>query len=114
MVNNLCVIGNSLYNYPIALVLPNPKVIEKLAKCSKSSTSPPYTSPVVRRHFLAKLTAFARANGLRKYEIPREVILVEDDWTPESGLVTASFKLKRKNIEQHYAEQIRLAFSKMD
>lgn len=73
-----------------------------------------YDDDRVRRIFLDKLTAFAKANGLRRYEIPRDVILVDDDWTPESGLVTASFKLKRKNIEQYYSDAIGKAFAKLD
>ena len=39
---------------------------------------------------------------LEKFEIPQAVAIVPDIWTPDMGLVTAAFKLKRKNIQDHY------------
>ena len=33
--------------------------------------------------------------------------LVEEVWLPETGLVTDSFKLKRKAIENFYAKEIK-------
>ena len=32
--------------------------------------------------------------------------LVSELWTPESGLLTAAMKLKRKNIEEKFSEEI--------
>ena len=37
-------------------------------------------------------------SGLEKFEIPKDIALVNEEWTPESGLITASFKVKRKQI----------------
>lgn len=39
---------------------------------------------------------------LEKFEIPQAVAIVPDVWTPDMDLVTAAFKLKRKNIQDHY------------
>lgn len=128
IVNNICVVGNSLYNYVIAIVVPNPKALlavgkslERTRKGGKRSKlleeineSALYENEAVKERILLKLEQFARANGLRRYEIPRGLILVKDDWTPEGGLVTASFKLKRKSIEQHYHEAIQKAFSRLE
>ena len=35
------------------------------------------------------------------------VTLVEEQWLPESGLVTAAFKLKRKPIQEHYQKDLK-------
>ena len=43
---------------------------------------------------------------LQKFEIPQAVHLVSELWTPESGLLTAAMKLKRKNIEEKFSEEI--------
>lgn len=44
--------------------------------------------------------------GLHGFETPKKVTLVLDEWIPESGLVTASMKLKRKVIEAFYSTAI--------
>ena len=36
---------------------------------------------------------------------------VTELWTPESGLVTAAFKLKRKPIEEYYKKDLRAMYS---
>jgi len=34
---------------------------------------------------------------LQKFEIPSAVALIEEHWTPDSGLVTATMKLRRRS-----------------
>ena len=43
---------------------------------------------------------------LEKFEIPGALTLVDDMWLPETGLVTAAFKLKRKPIQTKYQPDI--------
>jgi len=43
---------------------------------------------------------------LEKFEIPKAVVLVSEIWTPESGLLTAAMKLKRKSLETAFASEI--------
>lgn len=43
-----------------------------------------------------------RKLGLAKFEIPSKVKLDDNIWTPESGLVTASLKLQRNPLRDHY------------
>ena len=43
---------------------------------------------------------------LDKTETPEKVTLVSEEWTPESGHVTAAMKLKRKFIEDFYKQEI--------
>jgi len=43
---------------------------------------------------------------LEKYELPQKVKLVSEVWTPDTGLVTEAFKLRRKNIETRYLKDI--------
>ena len=44
---------------------------------------------------------------LEHYEIPSGLVLEPEPWTPHSGLVTASMKLKRKEIQQKYSEIVK-------
>lgn len=43
---------------------------------------------------------------LEKFEIPLKICLSPEPWTPETGLVTDAFKLKRKEITAHYQADI--------
>jgi len=46
------------------------------------------------------------AGKLANFEIPKRVKLCAELWTPDTGLVTAAFKLKRKQIQTHYESDI--------
>ena len=43
---------------------------------------------------------------LEKFELPQKVKLVTEVWTPDTGLVTEAFKLRRRNIETRYQKDI--------
>ena len=60
----------------------------------------------VKTAFCKHLMEFGLSNGLQKFEIPKKITLVLDEWTPDTGLVTAAMKLKRKEVEKFYNDQI--------
>lgn len=43
---------------------------------------------------------------LEKFELPAAVKLCTEVWSPDMGLVTAAFKLKRKDIQERYKHDI--------
>lgn len=43
---------------------------------------------------------------LERFEIPKKIRLSAEPWTPETGLVTDAFKLKRKELKTHYQDDI--------
>lgn len=43
---------------------------------------------------------------LQKHELPAAVTLCKEVWSPDMGLVTAAFKLKRKDIQDRYQHDI--------
>lgn len=43
---------------------------------------------------------------LERFEIPTAIYLCTDVWTPDNNLVTAAFKLKRREIYDKYKTQI--------
>ena len=45
-------------------------------------------------------------NKLEKFELPSKVVLSNEEWTPESGLVTAAFKIRRRHIVDRYRSDI--------
>lgn len=48
----------------------------------------------------------ANAGKLQKYEVPAAITLCKEVWSPDMGLVTAAFKLKRKDIQDRYQHDI--------
>lgn len=40
--------------------------------------------------------------------------LESEPWTPESGLVTAAFKLRRKPLEERYAAVLKSMYASLD
>lgn len=60
--------------------------------------------------YLALLLTFSVK--LERFEIPQRLTLVTEQWTPETELVTASLKLKRKNITVHYRQELDAMYKK--
>ena len=48
---------------------------------------------------LRELQTHGKKHKLEKFEIPGGVTMVKEIWDPESGLVTAAFKLKRRPLQ---------------
>jgi long-subunit acyl-CoA synthetase (AMP-forming) len=56
--------------------------------------------------------AVARANGrLSRPEQIKRFAVVEDAWTPQSGLVTPTLKLRRPKVQDHYRELVDVLYA---
>ena len=113
LINQICVLADSMRDHLIAIVIPNQKAIERIwtrqiaNKCQNNERENlNLNNQKLLQIFRKKMIIHARLNGLRRYEIPKHYLLVQDEWTAENGLVTASFKLKRKQIQHFYQEMI--------
>ena len=62
--------------------------------------------PDVQEAVLKELSKHGLKRGLEKFEIPTALTLISEPWTPESGVITAAFKLKRKVIQNLYQRDI--------
>lgn len=58
-------------------------------------------------HILKLLQNEGNKKKLKRTQIPSKIKLVDEEWSPESGLVTASFKLRRREIERYYEGSIK-------
>lgn len=45
--------------------------------------------------------------SLQRFEIPQRLKLTDEVWTPDTGLITDSLKLKRKPLNDYYAAVVR-------
>ncbi|XP_075057950.1 fatty acid CoA ligase Acsl3 isoform X2 [Mixophyes fleayi] len=108
IVDNICAYANSDQSYVIGFVVPNQKELLKLAgkKGAQGSFESLCNNSAMEREVLRMLVESPAAATLEKFEIPAKIRLVAEPWTPETGLVTDAFKLKRKELKSHYLEDI--------
>ncbi|XP_023342990.1 long-chain-fatty-acid--CoA ligase 4 [Eurytemora carolleeae] len=108
IVENVCVYGDSKRSYVVALVCPDRSALTRLAgKLGKSGAVEDLVNDRdVVGAVLRELMNQGKLMKLQKFEIPGAVYLCLEQWTPDSGLVTAAFKLKRKPLQEFYQGQI--------
>ncbi|XP_040903088.1 long-chain-fatty-acid--CoA ligase 3a [Toxotes jaculatrix] len=108
LVDNICAYANSDETYVIGFVVPNQKQLLALADqySIQGSWEELCNSKAIEELVLKVITEAALAAQLERFEIPRKIRLSPDPWTPETGLVTDAFKLKRKELKTHYQDDI--------
>ncbi|KAG8002214.1 Long-chain-fatty-acid--CoA ligase 3 [Nibea albiflora] len=108
LVDNICAYANSDETYVIGFVVPNQKQLLALADqySIRGSWEELCNSKAMEELVLKVITEAALAAQLERFEIPRKICLSPEPWTPETGLVTDAFKLKRKELKTHYQDDI--------
>ena len=110
IVESICVVVRSDQIFSTAIIVPDSNNLLKFAeeKLRKSgfTTAELCRDSSVKTALCNTLLSFGISNGLEKFEIPKKIALVLDEWTPESGLITAASKLKRKEVEKFYLSEI--------
>ena len=109
LVESVCIVAKSDQTFAAAIIVPDKDNLSKLCKeLGKSgfSVAQLCQDNAVKNEFCERLVKYGLSLGLEKFEVPKKVALVLDEWTPESGLVTAAMKLKRKELERYYENDI--------
>ncbi|KAK5865091.1 hypothetical protein PBY51_016282 [Eleginops maclovinus] len=108
IIENICAYANSEQNYVISFVVPDQKRMTELArkKGIVGEWEEICTHPDMEREVLKEIKEVAANIKLQRFEIPVKVHLSPEPWTPETGLVTDAFKLKRKELKNHYIHHI--------
>lgn len=108
LIDNICAYANSDETYVIGFVVPNQKQLLALVDQYgiRGSWEELCNSKAVEELVLRVITEAALTAQLERFEIPRKIRLSPEPWTPETGLVTDAFKLKRKELKTHYQDDI--------
>ena len=101
--------------FPIILIVPNFDQLERWAK-ERNLT---YASPaeLIRLADVQAKMEREVMGGLRdlaKFEMPKKVVLIERDFTIESGELTPSLKVKRRQVEKNYKDLIDRVYAQAD
>ena len=118
MVDMVCVYADPMKVSTIAFIIPDDTKLSEMANQCKishntASRKDLCNNPLLTEHVLKDLKRFVTGK-LQKFEIPKEITLVNEMWNPESGLVTAAMKLKRKAIQNAYQHDIDKMYRKID
>ncbi|KAI0100233.1 acetyl-CoA synthetase-like protein [Nemania sp. FL0031] len=105
-VNNIMIHGDSSQPRPIAIVAPNERQLADLAKSLDVDHDEMHHNKKVRDAVHSDLIVTAKKAGLSGIEMVSGVIVVEEEWTPVNGLVTATQKVNRRAIRDRYKTQI--------
>lgn len=108
LIDNICAYAKSDQSYVISFVVPNQKKLTALAEQKGISGTwvEICNNPTMEAEILREIKEVANKMKLERFEIPIKVRLSPEPWTPETGLVTDAFKLKRKELKNHYLNDI--------
>ena len=101
--------------FPIILVAPNFDSLEPWArerKLAYASRAELITLPDVRAKMEREVIGGLR--DLAKFEMPKKVVLIERDFTIESGELTPTLKVKRRVVEKNYRDVIDRVYAEAD
>ena len=101
---------------PIAIVHPHEANLRHALATDSSGKLPAESTEMaalcknknVQALLLKECNAAGKRSGFKSIEILQGVVLTPDEWTPQSGLVTAAQKLQRRKIEESFATEIKV------
>jgi long-chain acyl-CoA synthetase len=105
LVLNMCIHADPLQSYIVGIVVPNEVEVSKVVK-SVGANPGDYNNPRVLDALVKDFAECAKSAGFKGAELLKAIVLVTEEWTPESGMLTAAQKLNRKYILKHYAEEV--------
>ncbi|CAL6080554.1 Long_chain fatty acid CoA ligase [Hexamita inflata] len=53
-------------------------------------------------NYVSNIKKTCKAHNLRSFEIPKAVVIENEPWTPENGLLTPALKVKRPACKEKY------------
>lgn len=107
----MCIHADPLESSIVAVIVPDPKALQVLRTeygIPKHDFSHPKLLQVVGKDLLA----CAERGDFKGAEVLKSFTLLEDEWTPENGMLTAAQKIKRKEIVASYQHIIQKMYSK--
>jgi long-chain acyl-CoA synthetase len=94
-------------NFPTLLVVPDFENLRPWAEQQGIDTSDSQRLAADGRvRQLLESEALGRLEGFARYELPKKVTVLTDEFTVDSGLLTPTMKVKRKAVEQRYSGEI--------
>lgn len=117
VVFSICVFASIDKSRPVALIVPAEPALEALAKANDipipTNLMELRNDPKVEELVLKDVLAAGKRGGLAGIEMLAGIVIVQEEWTPQTGFVTSAMKLQRRSIANHYKNDIDRAYSKL-
>ncbi|RMD44597.1 hypothetical protein DV735_g528, partial [Chaetothyriales sp. CBS 134920] len=113
VVGNICVYARADKAKPIAVIVPVEAVLLQLAAqagVKGTSLEQVIYDKSVNAAVLREVQNAGRAHGLTGIEIVEGVVLADEEWTPQNGLISPAQKVQRKKIQEKYEREIKVAY----
>lgn len=99
---NCCVFASGEVAKVVAIVQPQPNVLE-----ARDNSIPIKEDKELSDMIKKDLNQVGVKNGLKRFELVTDVIVVDEEWSPINNMLTAAMKLNRRTIYKTYDEQIK-------
>ena len=115
-VNQIFLDGDSKYNYAIALIYPELEECIKFLKENKKLGDIDYDkinyddlsgNKIMEEEIVKDCDKVGRKSGLKGFELPKKIRIINEQFSLENGLMTNTLKLKPKNIRIKYKEELK-------
>lgn len=107
---NIFIYGDSLQDFIVAIVVLEKPEIEKLLD-NEDITYDNYDeyikSDEMKKRLMKIFDEFRASANLNGLEIPKNLYVHDEEFTPENGLLTPTFKLKRSDAKTYFLDQIK-------
>ena len=113
LVSNICVHANPNAKQPMAIIIPHPQHLVHALEGKPGLDASLPLHDLCRNRAVADLVlkecnAVGKKNGFKPLELLQTVVLTSEEWTPESGLVTAAQKVQRKKVAEAFEKEIKV------
>jgi len=112
LVHNLMIYGSGEHPRPIAVISANEKPMAELAASLGVDESGMHRDKKVVEATLKDLQSVGKKGGLGGLEMIVGVVIVDEEWTPANGLVTATQKVNRRALKDKYKKDIEKCYGK--
>ena len=100
--------------YAILLLVPNQAKLEEWAKGAGIQATGPGLLEDAKAREKMEQESLGRLEGLARFERPKKIALLEGEFTVQNGVLTPSMKVKRRVVEERFADVIEGLYSEQD
>jgi len=117
-VDNICVFGDSEKTFLVALVVPAKTRLTEWAEKNGIPEAADFEKVCnhrkARNEVLNSILAVGKQTKMKTVELPKDVHLCPEEWTPMNGMLTAAMKLKRAPVSNAFKPQIKQMYDELD